>query len=117
MNLARARSQFFLLACAVVALGSLAACGDDNNLYADQYDPAQVIEVAPVPPPPSDEVRGIAQDPRNQVWRPGHWVYQDQHFVWVPGEIITRPLASAVWSQDRWEHRSYGWVFIHGYWQ
>jgi hypothetical protein len=35
----------------------------------------------------------------------------------VPGEILTRPSMTAVWSSDRWEHRKYGWAYIHGYWQ
>lgn len=113
------RTSILTAGFATLALLSLAACGDDvNQTYADEYNPAAVVDIAPVPPPaPSDEAHDVIQDPRIEVWRPGHWIYESQRFVWVSGEVLTKPSATAVWSPDRWERRSYGWVFIHGYWQ
>lgn len=106
-------------ALAVLALLALAGCEEGNYAtYADEDSLSPVIEIAPVPPPAaSEEIKIGLTDTRSQVWRPGHWVYEDQRFAWVPGEVITRPAPFAVWSPDRWEHRTYGWVFIHGYWQ
>jgi hypothetical protein len=76
------------------------------------------IEMAPAPPPPpSDEVKPELSNPRLYVWRAGHWIYEYERFTWVPGEILTRPSPTAVWSADQWQRREYGWVFIHGYWQ
>lgn len=112
--LALGLAALFLLPSAL----SLSGCAQNDEVYADDYAPALALDIAPVPPPAlSDEYREPVTDPRTQVWRPGHWSYQDQRFVWVPGEMLTRPSPTAVWSADRWERRAYGWVFLHGYWQ
>lgn len=110
-----------LLAIGAAALLSLTACGggeDVQEYYGSDTNPAAAIDIAPVPPPAqTDEEKTGLTDPRTQVWRPGHWVYESQRFQWVSGEVLTRPSPTAVWSPDRWERRAYGWVFIHGYWQ
>jgi hypothetical protein len=104
----------------LTALVPLAGCSYFDT-FEDPYVPtseSKVIEIAPVAPPAlSTEDAPLLADHRAQVWRKGHWVYQDQRFAWVPGEVLTRPSPTAVWSPDRWERRTYGWVFIHGYWQ
>ncbi len=109
----------FLLGFAV-ALLSLTGCvggSDYEDTYADS-SAVPAIDISPVAPPAlSDESKPKIMDSRSQVWRAGHWVYEDQRFVWVPGEVITRPSPTAIWSPDRWEHRTFGWVYIHGYWQ
>ncbi len=111
------RRHSFVKLSAVVLLLSAAGCSD--QIYVTPEDPnAAVIQLAPVPPPaPSDEIKPEIMDPRMEVWRPGHWDYENQRYFWVPGEVLTRPSPTAVWSADRWEHRKYGWAFIHGYWQ
>ena len=108
-----------MLTVATFALLSLAGCGDTvEEYYGADTNPAAAIDIAPVPPPAATEEAKIGlTDVRTQVWRPGHWVYENQRFQWVSGEVLTRPSATAVWSPDRWERRAYGWVFIHGYWQ
>ena len=113
------RSAFLSLTFAACVFLALAGCeGDNYESYNDDNNLPALIEIAPVPPPaPSEEIQVGLTDLRTQVWRPGHWVYEEQHFSWIPGEVITRPAPLAVWSPDRWEHRTYGWVFIHGYWQ
>lgn len=108
--------------CLAAASLFLTACGGStpDDTYAEPQDSeatTAAIDLAPAAPPAlSDEAKPVINT-RTQVWRPGHWIYQDRRFVWVPGEIITRPSPTAVWSQDRWEHRQYGWAFISGYWQ
>ena len=113
------RSSLLTLGVVILALSALGGCSDQKYVYADEPEISPgAIELSPVPPPaPSDEEKVGYTDPRTQVWRPGHWIYENQRFYWVPGETLTRPSDTAVWSQDRWEHRQYGWAFVHGYWQ
>lgn len=113
-------SRHALLVLGAVAVLALAGCGDTDveEHYGNETNQAAAIDIAPVPPPAITEepVTGLT-DRRTQVWRKGHWVYENQRFMWVGGEVLTRPSPTAVWSPDRWERRAYGWVFIHGYWQ
>ena len=119
------RRSLLPLVPALFTLLALTACDDFGFQPAEpkaEEPPAQNftvgIDMAPVEPPvPSDEVIPDIDEPMYKVWRPGHWYYENGGFSWVPGELLTRPSPTAVWSQDRWEKRSYGWVFIHGYWE
>ena len=102
---------------AVFALLALNGCYDEhNNVYATSYNAADAVDIAPVEPPPAAEDPPADLDPRTQVWRSGYWSYQSQRFVWVPGDVVTRPAPTAIWRADHWEKRTYGWVFVHGYW-
>jgi hypothetical protein len=119
------RCSFLTPALVSLVALSLAGChalgykpsqqADDQPATASQpYN----VEMAPVPPPvPSDEIRPVITDPMSYVWRPGHWIYENRQFTWVPGELMNRPSPTAVWSPDRWEKRAFGWVYVHGYWQ
>jgi len=113
------RFSVLALSLACLALLSAAGCSDQTYVYPEDVNASpDAYELSPVAPPaPSEEIKVGYNDPRTQVWRPGHWTYEGQRFYWIPGEVLTRPSATAVWSSDRWEHRQYGWVFIHGYWQ
>jgi hypothetical protein len=111
--------RFLLLTCAAVSLVVAAGCSDQEYVTPENVVvPAPAIQLSPVAPPaPSDEIVEGLTDPRTQIWRHGHWEYDAGHFNWFPGEVLTRPSPTAIWSEDRWEHRVYGWAFIHGYWQ
>ena len=114
------RPSFLSLAVAALALLAVAGCSDQVYYTAPREDeiPSPIyVGMANVPPPVnSDEIHAVP-DPRTQVWRPGHWSYENRQFLWVPGEMMQRPSATAVWSPDQWQRRMYGWVFIPGYWQ
>jgi len=117
--LSPSRHSLLTFGFAALALSMATGCSDQTYVYPDEDAAASnSFELAPVPPPPpSEEVKADFNDPRTQVWRPGHWVYESQRFYWVPGEVLTKPSATAVWSPDRWERRQYGWAFVHGYWE
>ncbi len=71
-----------------------------------------------VPPPdPVPEEKLLADDPVHEIWVPGYWSYDGRDFSWVPGRLTVRPNPTAVWSNDRWERRGYGWAHVGGYWQ
>lgn len=78
-------------------------------------------QMAPDAPPPSrPEFKGSA--PGNiadeYVWRDGHWEFRDgQGFIWKSGYWLRKPAFSASWKPDMWMQRSYGWVFVPGYWE
>jgi hypothetical protein len=116
------RLPLLSLGFAAFMLLSLAACGGTEEHFARPSDTetttSGAVQLSPVPPPAlSDEMKPVLQHPQTEVWRPGHWIYENQRFEWMAGEILTRPSPTAVWSPDRWEHRGFGWAYIHGYWQ
>jgi len=107
------------LAFALVLFGA-AGCASWNDSFdnAVQNIPPPILGLSPViPPQPKPEVAPVLQHPREEVWRPGHWEYEKDQFIWTPGEILQRPNPTAVWSPDVWQHRAYGWVFVPGFWQ
>ena len=111
----------------LLAALALTACGIDDDFtprdYGDNDGVAtssiapSYLDLSPVPPPAVSDEMSQVTDRRTQVWRHGHWSYEHQQFVWNPGEVLTRPSPTAIWSPDRWEHRTYGWAYIKGYWQ
>lgn len=110
------------LGFAVFTFLSLAACSNDPEEHFGRASNEEItsgaVQLAPVPPPAlSDEMKPVLEHPQTEVWRPGHWIYENQRFEWIAGEVLTRPSPTAVWSPDRWEHRKFGWAYIHGYWQ
>jgi hypothetical protein len=109
----------FLLLVLVLCFGLLSACASSEDEDEQQRPSYPYSQMAPrVPPPPLDErVRHVSPDPPNIIWRPGHWEYEKDQFVWYEGYFMTRPNPTAVWSSDRWEYRNFGWVFVPGYWQ
>lgn len=76
------------------------------------------IQMAPSGPPEAPlEYKLSPSDPMREIWRQGYWKFDGISYEWVPGELILRPSPASVWAPDRWEFRTYGWVFIPGYWQ
>jgi hypothetical protein len=76
------------------------------------------VTIPRAPPPPRTEVIPVLPPDRIEVdhWRPGHWRWDGDEYVWVPGRYVTRPQRSAVWVPARWEQRPNGWVYIEGHW-
>ena len=96
----------------LVCLLSLSACADDP-FDGDSAPPT--AENSP-PSAPYEEIP-VIQDPQNQIWRPGYWTMNDNHFVWIAGAILQRPSPTAVWSPARWVQHNYGWTLIQGHWE
>jgi hypothetical protein len=107
---------------AVLLLTTTAAC---ESVPEEIERPAPVpspkfpyMQMAPFgPPEPPYEYKVAPGDPMKEIWRPGFWQFDGSNYYWVPGELVLRPSPAAVWSTDRWELRSYGWVYVPGYWQ
>ena len=58
---------------------------------------------APHPPPPRRaEIPPPAPSPQ-VLWKYGHWRWNGQQYVWVPGLYVQRPSPTANWIPDYWE--------------
>jgi hypothetical protein len=119
----RKLSKILSLAALALAVTLLAACVSDDTSApapsaADQPPPAPVYArfSESAPPAPQAETKPVINI-RSEVWRPGHWAYDNGQFSWVPGEVMQKPTFTAVWAPDRWEKHTYGWAFICGHWQ
>jgi hypothetical protein len=115
----RQRRSVPTLALAALALLWLAGCDDDGaRVSVDADMPVSYVALSPVAPPaPEAEEEPVNEHPRLEIWRAGYWSYDNGQFEWVAGEMLARPSPTAVWSPALWEHRSYGWAFVSGYWQ
>ena len=74
------------------------------------------IRYAPEAPPPK-KVESMWKCKRGHVWVPGHWVWKDNRYSWLPGYCKKRPRAKALWIPGQWEEHPKGWVWIPGHWK
>jgi len=113
--------NFALAALALLLLSACEnclTCGDNYVADAPVYSNQSYIQLAPTaPPPPMAEEVPVNNNPRAQIWRPGHWYYNGSSFSWTSGEFIPRPSPTATWSPDHWSRHTYGWGFVPGHWQ
>jgi hypothetical protein len=77
--------------------------------------PAGEVVVRDAPPPPREEVIGVAPSPRH-VWTPGYWAWHDG-WVWEPGRWALRPYPAAGWVPGYWERRGRRWGWTSGHWR
>jgi hypothetical protein len=109
---------------AVLGFG-LSACQSDEDYYGtaapSPYQAGPVYErMAPIAPPaynPDQQPYPRATDPAHYVWRPGHWKWTGNDYVWQDGYFMARPSMTALWSHDQWVQRRYGWTFVPGHWE
>jgi WXXGXW repeat (2 copies) len=111
-----------LIVVAAVALGVFvfSACSTTapptEALPAASGDPGTAVVVAPHPPPPRRaEIPPPAPSPQ-ALWRFGHWRWNGQQYVWVPGHYVQRPSPTANWTPDYWEQGPDGWMWVEGQW-
>src|SRR5882724_10811369 len=78
--------------------------------------PTGPIVVSSEPPPPRQEVVGVAPS-AEKVWTPGYWSFTNNRWVWMPGHWETRPSPAVVWVPGHWHRRVDGWVWTPGYWR
>lgn len=87
-----------LLASLVVLMGL-------NGVAAAQYPPPPALyhEMVPVRPGP------------RYVWQPGHWQWNDYHYVWVRGRyLMVEPRhVHRQWVHGHWEYGRW----VHGHWR
>ncbi len=97
----------------------LSGCAEDARVEPLPPPPFPYPLMAPIAPP-VPQVEEIAPSigmPPDQIWIPGVWEFQGARFVWRPGRVVPRPSSTAVWTADRWDRLTYGWVFVPGHWQ
>lgn len=75
-----------------------------------------VSEPVPVaPPPPREEVIGVAPV-QGYVWIAGYWGWVGGRHAWVPGRWET-PRSGYRWVPHRWVHEGQGWRLHEGHWE
>jgi len=75
-----------------------------------------LVVAAPHPPPPRRaELPPPAPAPQ-ALWKSGHWRWNGQQYVWVPGHYAQRPSPTANWIPDYWEQGPDGWMWVEGQW-
>jgi WXXGXW repeat (2 copies) len=77
----------------------------NGEIVVPQAPPTGRTQV--VPPAPS------AAD----VWVPGFWSYNDNHWAWVPGQWKAPRREGAVWVNGHWHRVTGGWVWTPGHWE
>ena len=76
--------------------------------------PYYVSEPVPVaPPPPREEVIGVAPVP-GYVWIGGYWGWVGGRHAWVQGRWEA-PRPGYRWAPHRWVHEGQGWRLHEGH--
>ena len=77
------------------------------------YDDVAVTEVGP--PPPQQEVYGVAPGP-GYFWIGGIWFWEGGRHVWHPGHWEA-PRAGYRWVPHHWDHVGNAWHLRGGRWE
>ncbi len=72
------------------------------------------IIVRQAPPRPIVERVVVTPGP-SYVWVAGHYSWDNNQWVWVPGAWITPPQSGARWVEGRWDATSQNWT--EGHWE
>jgi hypothetical protein len=88
----------------------------DTTAYQQTYPDSapEPIVAYTAPPPPQDEVIGIAPAP-GFFWIGGIWLWQGGRHVWQPGHW-NAPRAGFAWVPHRWQHVGNAWHLTGGHW-
>lgn len=84
----------------------------DSSSY-QLSDGTVIVKMDPPPDKPEVPPNALGAD---KVWTPGHWEWSGEAYVWIPGEVRTRPRPDALWFPGRWERLFNGWVRVQGHW-
>src|SRR5262249_36177249 len=80
------------------------------------YYGEEPMEMAPSGPPP-DQTEAPPPPPHETAfWKPGYWKVKHGKWEWIPGHYIERPAPAATWVPGHYVYRSYGYVYVPGYW-
>ena len=97
----------------VLTMGALTLGGCVVAAPVPRYYVGATVAVAP--PPPREEVIGVAPAP-GYVWIGGYWRWSGVAHVWVPGHwVVGRP--GYVWVPHRWVRYGGGWRLAEGHWE
>lgn len=104
--------------CVMVPYGGRGAYGPYGGaVYGSQPYAGQaygdVVTVAP--PPPQQEVIGVAPA-LGYLWIGGYWGWNAGRHSWVPG-YWSAPRQGHSWVPHNWERQGNGWRLNQGHWQ
>jgi len=51
-----------------------------------------------------------------QIWRPGHWNWDGNGYVWIPGQYEPRGNHSTMWQPGFWDRDQRGWFWRPPHW-
>jgi hypothetical protein len=69
------------------------------------------------PPPPRAEERPLPLiSAEEQIWRPGHWNWDGNSYVWIPGQYEPRGNHSIMWQPGFWDRDQTGWFWRPPHW-
>jgi YXWGXW repeat-containing protein len=90
-------------AAASTHVGISLQIGRPSPIIVREAPPRRVVETVLVAPAP------------NTVWVGGHYTWQDNQWLWVPGTWVTPPQPGAFWVDGRWDENTKSWT--EGHWE
>ena len=68
--------------------------------------------------PPLSPAEVIPSSPGfSYVWVGGHWGWNVNRYVWVPGAWVVPARGYSTWVPGRWDRDGHGWYWIDGHWR
>jgi len=99
----------------------LAACSGNNAMPGGSLPPPDTIIQSQKKPPPLLEelIPPPPKGPPDQfTWDFGHWHWDGQDYIWIPGHYVERPYRSSHWVRGNWAYDgNLNWTWTPGYWQ
>jgi YXWGXW repeat-containing protein len=81
----------------------------DAVVHAEKEPPPLQAEV--IPPPPKGPADSFA-------WDAGHWHWDGNDYVWIPGHYIERPYQRGHWVRGGWHYDGERrWSWTPGHWE
>jgi hypothetical protein len=81
-----------------------------DTIIQSQKEPPPLQEEL-IPPPPKGP-------PDQFTWDFGHWHWDGQDYIWIPGHYVERPYRSSHWVRGNWAYDgNLNWTWTPGYWQ
>lgn len=87
----------------------LAACAEPQPVVASAAPPA--------PPPARAEI--VPKPPVSEellTWRPGHWDWVGNGYVWIEGEYVKRAGTGSAFQPGYWSNQGGAWTWVKPHW-
>ena len=100
------------LIAGLIALSAIGAC------YSNPEPVVGVGVAYGTYEPPVAQTEFIPASPGfNYVWVGGHWSWNVNQYIWVPGSWVVPARGYSVWVPGRWDRDGYGWYWTNGFWR